>query len=79
MDFLTLAKKLGWNCMRLRLWVNPSERGIYVNDLAYTEALGKRIKADGFTLDLDIHYSDSWADPGKQAKPAAWQNLSFDI
>jgi arabinogalactan endo-1,4-beta-galactosidase len=76
-DFLTIAKKSGWNTMRLRLWVNPSHQDIYVNDLAYTEALGRRIKKAGFTLILDIHYSDSWADPGKQFKPAAWSDLDF--
>ena len=28
---------------------------------------------------IDFHYSDTWADPAKQAKPAAWANLSFDV
>src|SRR5579883_1743103 len=56
-DLLTLLKAHGWNCMRLRLWVNPTGKGIFVNDLPY---------------------SDTWADPGKQYKPAAWKDLPFD-
>jgi arabinogalactan endo-1,4-beta-galactosidase len=75
---LTIFKDHGWNFMRLRLWVHPTGQDIYVNDLPYTVALGRRIKKAGFALLLDIHYSDSWADPGKQHKPAAWADLPFD-
>ena len=39
--------------------------------------MAKRVKAAGMKLLLDFHYSDYWADPGKQYKPAAWRNLSF--
>jgi arabinogalactan endo-1,4-beta-galactosidase len=45
------------------------------NDLAVTLALAKRARADGLKVLLDIHYSDFWADPGKQTKPAAWKDL----
>ena len=45
------------------------------NDLATTLRLAKRAKALGLKLLLDIHYSDFWADPGKQDKPAAWKKL----
>ena len=41
-------------------------------------ALAKRIKSAGGSLLLDIHYSDTWADPSKQFKPAAWKDLDFD-
>jgi beta-galactosidase len=40
--------------------------------------MAKRIKAAGMKFLLDFHYSDTWADPGKQFKPAAWKNLSFE-
>ena len=46
------------------------------NNLATTVRLAKRAKAMGFKLLLDLHYSDFWADPGKQTKPAAWAKLS---
>lgn len=72
---LQIFKRAGWNCLRLRLWVHPTGQGIFVNDLPYTIALGRRIKQAGFTLLLDLHYSDTWADPGHQVKPAAWASL----
>jgi beta-galactosidase len=40
--------------------------------------MAKRVKAAGMKLLLDFHYSDTWADPGKQYKPAEWKNLSFE-
>ncbi|MBC7588455.1 MAG: glycosyl hydrolase 53 family protein, partial [Chitinophagaceae bacterium] len=46
-------------------------------DLEHTKQMAKRIKAAGMKFLLDFHYSDYWADPGKQYKPAAWKNLSF--
>lgn len=74
-DAMAIFMKHGWNCFRLRIWVNPRDGA---NDLAYTVKLAKRIKEDGGTLMLDFHYSDWWADPQKQNKPAAWKNLDFD-
>jgi arabinogalactan endo-1,4-beta-galactosidase len=46
--------------------------------LDYVKALGKRIKDAGMKLMLDFHYSDTWADPGKQWTPDAWKNLTDD-
>ena len=70
------------NAMRVRLFVDPSKapedevgEGV-CQDLAYVCALGKRVKAAGMALMLDIHYSDSWADPAKQYTPDAWALLS---
>jgi arabinogalactan endo-1,4-beta-galactosidase len=71
----------GCNLFRLRIFVNPDT--VYdhtkgaIQDLAYTINLAKRIKAVGGNLLLDFHYSDTWADPGKQTKPAAWNSLNF--
>jgi arabinogalactan endo-1,4-beta-galactosidase len=74
-DALAIFMKHGWTCFRLRIWVDP--RG-GVNGLDYTVKLAQRIKQSGGTFMLDIHYSDWWADPQKQNKPAAWKNLDFD-
>ncbi|MGA9777097.1 MAG: glycosyl hydrolase 53 family protein [Verrucomicrobiia bacterium] len=74
-DALAIFMKHGWTCFRLRIWVDPRNG---VNGLEYTTKLAKRIKAGGGTLMLDLHYSDWWADPQKQNKPAAWANLDFD-
>lgn len=69
----------GVNWFRLRLFVDPSNNSdpFAANDLAYTIDLAKRAKAVGGKLLLDLHYSDTWADPGHQAKPAAWAGLNF--
>jgi arabinogalactan endo-1,4-beta-galactosidase len=72
---LAIFMKHGWTCFRLRVWVNPTNG---VNGLEYTTKLTKRIKDAGGTFMLDFHYSDWWADPQKQNKPAAWTNLDFD-
>jgi len=54
---------------RLRLWVDPPSG---YNDLASDLAYARTIEAAGLKLYLDIHYSDFWADPGKQCIPAGW-------
>ena len=77
-DFLEIFKARGGNCFRLRLFVSPNGKNAVINDLPYTLALAKRIKSAGCKLLLNFHYSDTWADPGHQTKPAAWAKLPFD-
>ena len=79
-DLLTFVREQGWNTIRIRLFVDPSNDTdkCVVQDLPYVMALGKRIKDAGLLLMLDFHYSDTWADPGKQWTPAAWLSLSDD-
>src|ERR1039457_1817046 len=74
-DALAIFLKTGWTCFRLRIWVDPRNGA---NGLEYTTKLAKRIKDAGGTFMLDFHYSDWWADPQKQNKPAAWAKLDFD-
>ena len=81
-DALRIFRDHGFNLFRVRLFVNPtsdfnSSWGA-TQDLDYVRALAKRVKSSGATFLLDIHYSDTWADPGKQTTPAAWKDLSFD-
>ncbi|KAF2686068.1 glycoside hydrolase family 53 protein [Lentithecium fluviatile CBS 122367] len=71
----TILKNSGVNIVRQRIWVNPSD-GNY--NLDYNVALAQRAKAAGLQIYLDFHYSDTWADPAHQAKPAAWASLSTD-
>lgn len=68
----------GTNLFRLRIFLAPNGSEVQVNDLAYTIALAKRVKASGAQLLLDFHYSDTWADPGNQVTPAAWAALGID-
>ena len=68
-DLFTLLKSLGMNTIRLRVWVNPTGGW---NNKADVVAKALRAKAQGMRIMINFHYSDSWADPGKQTKPAAW-------
>jgi len=77
-DALGILRAEGFNCFRLRLFVAPNGQEVVTNTLDYTLALAKRVKASGATFMLDIHYSDTWADPAKQFKPAAWEKLSYE-
>ena len=63
------------NSIRLRVWVNPSGGWSGKQDVIN---LAKRAIAKGYRLMIDFHYSDSWADPGQQTKPAAWANYSVN-
>ncbi|WP_407643513.1 glycoside hydrolase family 53 protein [Cohnella endophytica] len=66
------------NSVRIRVFVNPSSdygNGYMNKDRA--AALALRAKNAGMSVMLTLHYSDSWADPGKQTKPAAWKNYTF--
>ncbi|KAF2260947.1 glycosyl hydrolase 53 [Lojkania enalia] len=71
----TILKNAGVNMVRQRIWVNPSD-GNY--NLDYNIKLAQRAKAAGLKIYLNFHYSDTWADPGKQGTPAAWRSLSRD-
>lgn len=75
-DVLALLREHHYNWVRLRIFHDPAAAPDKLpNDLNYTLALARRAKALGFQLLLDFHYSDSWADPGKQSTPAAWAAL----
>ncbi|WP_462220930.1 glycosyl hydrolase 53 family protein, partial [Ferruginibacter sp.] len=81
-DAIQILKDHGFNYVRLRIFNEPANDSGYSPkkgfcDLENTKLMAKRVKAAGMKLLLDFHYSDTWADPGKQYKPAAWKNLSF--
>lgn len=75
-DLFTILERHGFNSIRLKLWHTPTEP---YNDLAHVKAMAQRIKAHDMHFMLDFHYSDWWADPQKQYKPAAWEELSFNL
>jgi len=75
-DLLAILKGHDATYMRLRLFHTPDGKGPVCNDLAYTLKLARRIKAAGLHLVLDIHYSDTWADPQHQTTPKAWRDLA---
>ena len=82
-DALTILARSGMNLVRLRLWNDPYDEngvayGAGTNDLVRTMQLARRCKALELPWLLDFHYSDFWADPGKQTMPKAWRGLDLD-
>jgi len=82
-DGLEILKSHGVNWIRLRLWNDPTDSngnplGGGNNDLQRTIQMATRAKSLGFKVLLDFHYSDWWADPGKQDMPKAWKDLGTD-
>jgi arabinogalactan endo-1,4-beta-galactosidase len=77
-DCLQILKDHGIDSIRLRVWVNPSSDRVNGHcSKAEVVAMAVRAQNMGFRIMIDFHYSDSWADPGKQVKPAAWSSHSF--
>ena len=82
-DVLDILMDYGINAVRLRLWHNPYSEtgepyGAGTNDLSTTIKMAQKVRKKGLDFLLDIHYSDFWADPGKQIKPKAWKNYSVE-
>ncbi len=80
-SLLTLMKAHGFNYIRLRTFVDPRAADGYdktngYDDITHTVAFGKQVKDAGMGLLVDFHYSDNWADPGKQCVPIAWQSYT---
>jgi arabinogalactan endo-1,4-beta-galactosidase len=87
-NVLELLKNHGFNYVRLRTFVDPSAQYGYAsgdscpakaepyNDRDHTLAFAREVKAAGMGYLLDFHYSDTWADPGKQVIPEAWRGIS---
>lgn len=69
-----ILRSTGFSGARLRLWHSPPDGAC---GLAATLGLARRLHDAGLPLLLDIHYSDTWADPAKQTKPAAWARADF--
>ena len=84
-NFFGLAKDLGWDTTRLRVWNEPRSEtsgnpstSAGNNSPENTRRVAKAVVGAGQNLAIDLHYADSWADPHNQPKPYAWSNLPFD-
>ena len=86
-DIFTILKNHGFNSIRLRTFVSPKAKSGYAasgcghdseayGDKDHVVAFAKKVKAAGMGLLVDIHYSDVWADPGKQIIPERWRNVN---
>ncbi|MCX5332164.1 arabinogalactan endo-1,4-beta-galactosidase [Streptomyces sp. NBC_00140] len=72
-DPVALLATAGISHARLKVWVNPADG---YNNKARILPPARRLSAQGIKLIIDFHYSDTWADPGTQTKPAAWSSYS---
>ncbi|WP_295097806.1 glycosyl hydrolase 53 family protein [uncultured Fibrobacter sp.] len=86
-DIFTLLKDHGFNAIRLKTFVSPKAKYGYAasecghdaeayGDKDHIVAYAQKIKAAGMAFLLDIHYSDNWADPGKQIIPERWRKVN---
>ncbi len=82
-DAIEIMKAHGFNYIRLRIFNDPAHDSGYSPgkgfcDLKHTKEMAKRVKNAGMKFLLDFHYSDYWADPGHEYKPAAWKAMNFE-
>ncbi len=82
MDPFRIMSNHGANTVRIRLWHTPVWVGQLNNGKMYYDLYGiektmRRAKENGMAVNLDIHYSDRWADPAHQETPKAWASLSL--
>lgn len=82
-DILDIMKDYDVDTIRLRIWNDPwgenhESYGAGENDVPTTLEIAKRVSEKGFGVLMNFHYSDFWADPGKQIKPKAWEGLTVD-
>ena len=82
-DVYEILAENGVNYIRVRVWNDPFDAngngyGGGNCDIANAIEIGKRATAAGMKLLVDFHYSDFWADPGKQMTPKAWKNMNID-
>ena len=82
-DVFEILSSNGINYIRVRIWNDPyDENGNGYGggncDIENAIVVGKRATEHGMKLLVDFHYSDFWADPGKQMVPKAWQGMNFE-
>ena len=83
-DVFHIFKENGCNNVRVRLWHTPTWKkevagGKMYSDLADVEKTIRRAKQSGLSVNLNLHYSDDWADPNKQNIPEAWEGLAIEV
>ena len=76
-ELMALMRQIGMTAVRLRVWVNPEKVYGAWSDKADVLAKARRAQAAGLEVMIDFHYSDFFADPGRQTKPVAWGSYSM--
>lgn len=70
-----ILRENGVNTVRLRLWHQPKTNTSSFNEV---KTFSRQLQQEGLKVLLTIHYSDTWADPGKQSIPKKWQEIPFN-
>lgn len=83
MGILEIMKNHNVDTIRIRIWNDPwsetgESYGAGENDVKTSLAIAKKVTEAGFGVLLNFHYSDFWADPGKQFKPKAWASYGVE-
>ena len=73
-DIRTILKGYGLSAIRVRTWVNPAGGHCAIPE---TAAMALRVQDAGMAVNIDYHFSDTWADEGHQVAPAAWKNMNY--
>lgn len=71
---LPFLSEKGVNCVRIRLWHTPADQRSSLDEVS---TLVQALRAEGFQIWITLHYSDTWADPAQQNKPALWEDQSY--
>lgn len=82
-DFCKFLKECGITHIRVRVWNDPYDEngngyGGGNNDVDKAVQIAEGCAAAGIKMLVDFHYSDFWADPGKQQEPKAWKEYTLD-
>jgi arabinogalactan endo-1,4-beta-galactosidase len=86
-DPLEIMRDRGVNTIRIKVWNDPGNRAhdparlhdpLGFNNPYWATRLAVRARELGFRIMIDFHYSDTWADPGKQYIPHEWLGLSAE-
>ena len=76
-ELMPLLTSYDMDAVRLRVWVDPDNSPANgwcdIDDMVTKAQLAE---AEGMDVMICIHFSDWWADPGQQNKPAAWSSMS---
>ena len=80
---LSILKRYDFDTVRIRVWNDPyaedkTPYGAGTNDTKTSIEIGKQVTKAGYGVLLNLHYSDFWADPGKQFKPKAWKDYGIE-
>ena len=82
-DLFEILAENGVTHIRVRVWNHPFDAdgngfGGGNCDIETAVAIGRRAAAAGLPLIVDFHYSDFWADPGKQMVPLQWKDMEIE-